>query len=272
MTAGSLKENGITPAVNTYFSGLTVRNVIDAVCRIKADAVFRWLDGTGVEMNDVLIIGTYLTGAHLACRLAERSQVTVLDIYPHLKHLLNPGVRFVSGFPDLPPRKWDVIVDTSGLGGVSPGMLRTLPAPEILLVEDPCSDASDEIIKRTSQCGKILSRMSAIRKGILVTGGLQSKTSGTMTLTMDILRRSMCDALQEEGVLYSTAAMESYERVLFQERDMKEFQRRLDRPALTVSSLVDADCDTIIRRNLSGLSSRVRNYGEGEESESIGAV
>lgn len=264
-------ETGITPLVKTYSSWYMLQDIIDTITDAKADAVESWLKEKEVTQKKILIIGVYLTGAKLAERFVKKSQVTVVDIYPHLETLLDPGVSFVCGFPNLPRTKWNVIVDTSGLGGISPDTLRRLPCPEAFIVEDPCSDGSDEIIRKSSQCATLPPLVPARERGILSTGGLQSKTSGTMTITMDVLRHSLRDTLREKGVLYSAATMESFERILFQEKDTEKFRERLKRPALMVSSLSEVNCDRIIERNLSEITSRVKNFKGGDESDSIAA-
>lgn len=253
-------ETGITPAVTTIFSGFTVSDIIDAIVEKKVAAVCGWIDTVGVRPEQTLIVGSYLTGARLANRLVERSSVTVVDIYPHLRHLLDRRVSFHTTLAGLEAAGWDLIVDTTGLGGVSPEEILRLNTPEAFLVEDPCSDGSDRTIRKTSRSSLILGLIPAPEKGALYTAGLGARTSGTMTLTMAVLFCSMRDTLQEEGVLYSTAAMEFYERVLFQEKDPGRFRELLDRPALAVSTLSGIDCDGIIAGNLALIRSQVEEW------------
>lgn len=265
-------ETGITPLVRTYTSGYTLQDIVDTITDTKTEAVQAWLNEKKVPMKKILIIGTYLTGARLASRLAKKSRVTVLDIYPHLENLLDPGITFASGLSELPGSRWDVIVDTSGLGGISPDILRTLPCPGAFIVEDPCSDGSDNCIRKASRCGPLAQAVPAGERGILTTRGMQSKTSGSMTILMDILRYSLRDALREKGVLYGAATMESFERILFQEKDAEKFRERLNQPALRVSSLSDVNCDRFIERNLSEVTSWVKSFPGGDVHDSIPSV
>lgn len=253
-------ERGITPAVKTIFSGFTVSDIIDSIVEKKVAAVCEWLDTKRVCPEQTLIIGSYLTGARLANRLVENSRVTVVDLYPHLRQLLDRRVSFHTALAGLEPAGWDFIMDTTGLGGVSPEEVLRLNTPEAFIVEDPCSDGSDKTIRKTGRCSLLLGLVSAPEKGALYTTGMGAKTSGTMTLTMAVLSRSMQGVLQEEGVLYSTAAMEFYERVLFNERDPDRFRELLNRPALAVSTLNKIDCDGIIAGNLAGIRAQVEEW------------
>lgn len=252
-----MPEDGITPTVRTYFSRFTVGDIIDRIRIVKEDAVFRWLDEYGVRPEQVLIIGSYLTGAGLANRLVHASSVTVMDIHVHLRRFLDPRVEFIESVHTLRNRHFDCIIDTSGLGGIKPADLQSLDPPHVFLAEDPGSDGSDDALLQINQASLLLETIPAPVRGLLYTDGLRTKTSGTMTLTVEILRRSMEDALKEEGVLYSTASLEFYERILFRERDVDAFLERLKRPALIVSSLREIDCDAILQGNLLPLQSRV---------------
>lgn len=257
MMENSSSEIGITPTVRTFFSRYTVFDILDRICTGKVNAVLDWLTEGGIHPENCLIIGSYLTGARLANRLKGTSSVTVLDIHPHLRCFLDPEVAFETDVHALDTRNWDFIMDTSGLGGINPIDLQRLQSPRAFLVEDPASDGSDEYLLNINHTKALLDVFSAREAGIVWTDGLCAKTSGTMTLTMEILRRSMRDAALEEGALYSTASMEFYERMLFQEKNPDAFLERLNRPALVVSSLKDVDCDGIIEQNLVALRSRV---------------
>ena len=67
----------------------------------------------------------------------------------------------------------------------------------------------------------------------------------------------MADIMELDGVLYSTATLEFFERLLFRKKDPAGFLSRLESTALMVSSLLDVDCDTVLERNLSMIKSRV---------------
>ncbi|HWQ63802.1 MAG TPA: SAM-dependent methyltransferase HcgC family protein, partial [Methanospirillum sp.] len=210
-------EDGITPTVKTFFSLYMLQDVIDQITLKKTLAVLQWLERTGPMPRKCLIIGAYLTGARLANTLAKTSSVTVIDQFPLVKNFLDSHVSFTSSIEDLPTEGWDLIVDTTGLGGIDPQILKKLGTPLIFVAEDPCSDGSDAVILKVNQCYRLIGSMESERKGVLQTGGLNTKTSGTMTLMVEILRRSMEDAIKLEGVLYSTGYCEPFERILFRE-------------------------------------------------------
>jgi|GEM_PF-327956 Uncharacterized protein conserved in archaea len=250
-------EEGITSLVTTVFSRYTVFDILTRIGSGKADAVIRWLNDRGADPKNCLVIGTYMTGAHVANALSGRCEVTVVDRYPHLGTFLNPAVSFRAGFSGLDTTGWDLIIDTSGLGGVSPKDLCRFSPPETFLVEDPCSDGSDAAIRAASHSRALLAAVRAPGKGILYTGGLPAKTSGTMTLSVEVIARSMGDACKENGALYASSSLEFYERILFKDLDAAAFIRRLQRPALIVSTLGEIDCDGIIDHNLSKIASGV---------------
>ncbi|ABD39999.1 conserved hypothetical protein [Methanospirillum hungatei JF-1] len=97
----------------------------------------------------------------------------------------------------------------------------------------------------------LFTAMGTRHKGILRTFGLGSKTSGTMTLTLEVIRSSMNAALQEEGVLYCSSHLDFFERMIFKENDLDKFFTQLLRSALIISSLKDVDPDAILKRYLS---------------------
>jgi len=259
-------EAGITPTVKTFFSRYTVLDILERICSGKVDAVLRWLDAKKIDPKKSLVIGTYLTGSRLANTLVKRAPVSVIDIYPHLGYFLDPAVSFTSTFSEVERSGWDFIMDTSGLGGVRPVDLRGLAAPGAFLVEDPCSDGSDTTIRRTSRHRTLLKTVNAPHRGFLYTSGLQAKTSGTMTLTLEVIFNAMRNARDVEGVLYASSSLEFYERILFKEQDPARFLSLLKRPALIVSTLEGIDCDAIIEQNLSKIKSVVIDYPAEEEN------
>ncbi|WP_319578792.1 SAM-dependent methyltransferase HcgC family protein [uncultured Methanospirillum sp.] len=255
-------EDGITPTVKTFFSQYLLQDLLDQITLKKALAVLKWLESTGPMPKACLICGAYLTGARLANTLARTASVTVLDQFPLVKNLLDPGVAYTTSIDDLPTGGWDLIMDTTGLGGIDPLMLRRFETPPIFVAEDPCSDGSDAVILQANQCYKLIGSMASERKGVLCTGGLSTKTSGTMTLMVEIMRRSMEDATRLEGVLYSTGSWEHFERLLFKEQNYEEFRKKLQRSALIVSSLMPVNPDEVIQTHVSALSSTITDFSE----------
>ena len=97
---------------------------------------------------------------------------------------------------------------------------------------------------------------------MLRTGGLCTKTSGTMTLTLGVLARAAETAGRMDGTLYSAAATDFFERILFKEQNYPKFRDALNRPALLISSLDAQDADAVLRNQLAGIRSEVREHGD----------
>ncbi len=261
VSSGLRQEWGITRTVQTTFSQYTIYDILTLVGQKKGEAVSAWLDTRGLFPRRTLIFGSYLTGAAVARFLLPGSEVLIHDIHPQVQSLVPSGAGFTT-HPEELTGTWDCIVETTGLGGISAAFLERFSARSFI-VEDPCSDGSDACIRNKSQCIRLAEKFNAPDRGVLFSTGLIAKTSGTMTLTIEIIRRSMSDVLGREGVLYCSASLDFFERILFQERDPTRFFTLLDRPALIVSSLCPVDPDEVIGRNLDSLLSVVRNPGEG---------
>ena len=252
-----IKERGITEEVFTLYSGLLVEDVVNRIVNTKCNAVVNWIDSLDIKVKRTAIVGTYLTGMKLAETFSKFSNVTVIDINPHLKSLVNDEVNFSDDLSKI--QGSDLVVDTTGLGGISSESVRDFVDSEIFIVEDPTSDGSDKTIKNKNNISKRLSAARSSYNGVLKTAGLNSKTSGTMTLTIEVLRRSLEDILKTNGVLYGVAGMNFYEGVLFKEKDCDKFSRLLKRPAMVTSSLHPLSPDAFIDRYMYKIKSSVEN-------------
>jgi len=261
-------EMGITSMVTTSYSSLTIWDIIKIISGKKSDAVNEWIDSLPVQIERPVVVGTYLTGASLAQKLVQRKEikeVKVLDIYPHLKKLLytlwdveskdsavneinNAKISFSTDLGHL--KTGDMVIDTTGLGGIDVNQIKELNSCEVFLVEDPSSDGSDDLIQNKNFTEQRIKASSANHRGLIFTSGLGSKTSGTMTLTMDVLRKSLEEVLKEEGVLYAVASLDFYERILFKEENTEKFLETLQRPAMVVSSIKAVDLDIILAKQL----------------------
>jgi len=249
-------DTGITSEVFTITSKMKVEDVIKKITEIKCNAVCNWIDSLNVDIENSIVVGAYLTGAELSKRLKKISNVTVIDMYSHLEKLAGNGVKFNSNLIMI--KDADLVVDTTGLGGLKPGMAKLITG-KVFLAEDPTSDGSDNLIIEKSNIMDRLKLSSADHKGILKTHGINSKTSGTMTLTIEVLRKSLEDVLKKSGVLYSVAGMEFYEGALFKEKDVDKFLRLIKKPALTVSTIEPTSCDEIINKYLKKIDSEVED-------------
>ncbi len=250
-------EQGITPTVQTIFSEMTVEDIINYIICLKSKAVISWMEKKELS-GKILILGAYLTGFKIANLLVKSYQVTMVDINPHLKFFLDEEVSFIKDITELDSAEtFEVIIDTTGIGGLDCCELNFLNTPDVFLVENPTSDGSDSRIKSFDETLSRLNYSSAPSKGYLFTQGLNSKTSGTMTMTMEVLRMSLQDVLCKEGVLYAVSSMDFYERILFQEKEPEKFLKTIQHPAMVVSSLDKVDCDHIIMENLKKINPKI---------------
>ncbi len=248
-------DTGITSEVFTVTSKMSVEDVIKKITEIKCNAVCEWINSLNVNIENSVILGTYLTGIELSRRLKKISNVTVIDIYPHLEKFVGNNVKFNSNLINI--KDADLVVDTTGLGGIRPQIVKLISG-NVFLVEDPTSDGSDNLILQKNNTINRLQLSNSDYKGILKTGGLNTKTSGTMTITMEVLRKSLEDVLKNKGVLYSVAGMDFYEGALFKEKDVNKFLSLIKKPALTVSTLEPISCDEIIEKYLKRINSEVK--------------
>ncbi|MDP1551942.1 MAG: SAM-dependent methyltransferase HcgC family protein [Methanobacteriaceae archaeon] len=265
----SKRENGITSTVNTYYSSITIGDILNIIAQKKADAVIKWINSLDYNVETPMVVGTYLTGVFIALKLRENhsiKNIEVLDIYNHLGDLIksfednfkylseekivndksykNPHYKKILFSNDLSHlKKADVVFDTTGLGGLDIKHIKKLNKCKIFITEDPCSDGSDNLIKDKNLTSARLKSASAQYKARIFTSGLMSKTSGTMTLTMDVLRKSVEEILKTNGVLYAVASLDFYEGILFKEKNTEKFLESVNRPAMIVSSINPVQID-----------------------------
>lgn len=259
-------ETGITPTVTTSYSNLTILDIIRTIAGKKSDAVVEWINSIPTDIEKSVIAGTYLTGASLAHKLIQNeksNEVEVIDIYPHLNKLLSVSwdpqsypvetgnnkkskIHFSSDLSHL--KNGNMVIDTTGLGGIEIEQVKELDSCKVFLAEDPTSDGSDEVIQSKNFTSQRLEASRAPYKARIFTSGLKSKTSGTMTLTLDVLRKSLEEVLKEEGVLYAVASLDFYEGILFKEKDAEKFLQTVNRPAMVVSSLKSVNLDDVLTR------------------------
>lgn len=254
-----IKERGITEEVFTLYSGIQVGDIVNRIGSVKCEAAFNWVESLDVDVDETVIVGAYITGMKLAERFKKFSKVTVIDINPNLRHLLVDNVEFTDDLTRI--KNADLVIDTTGLGGLSPESVRGMVGLDvkIFIAEDPTSDGSDNSIIEKSNIPERLDLASSMYKGVLKTAGLNTKTSGTMTLTMEVLRKSLDDILKTNGVLYGVAGMKFYEGVLFKEKDYDKFLRLMEEPALITSSLQPVSSDDKLEANLEKIKSKVED-------------
>jgi len=245
-------SEGITDRVLNIKSRYSVWDVIESILNVKVKAVEDWLRSLGISVNSVFVIGIYLTGFGLIRAL--KGNIFCYDKEFCLKKLVENRCEFKR------VEKADVVIDTTGIGGVE----RLNVKAKAVLVESPISDGSDEKIKEYEVYDR-LEGVKADYKGILRTHGLKAKTSGTMTLTLRVLRLCSDDVLKYDGVLYVVPAFDHYESLIFQKKDVDAFLKSVERPALTVSVLKScsnpliSDVDLILEKWLGRVHSFVED-------------
>lgn len=269
MTNEQIKEEGITSTVTTNYSSITVKDILIEISQKKAKACIDWLETIDYEIKKPIIAGVYFTGVAFASQIEGNfEEIQILDIYEHLLEFIqfyykevpfkNPHIEFSNDLKLL--QEGDLIVDTTGIGGLNEEDIKSLKNCKIFLCEDPSSDGTDSLLNEKNNIPNRLRLCNADFKGAIHTYGFNSKTSGTMTLTINLLREAMNKANSIDGVLYSTSNINFYEKILFKEKDVEKFVEFIDKPALVVSSIVPVDVDEILLNLLNLVYAKIKEY------------
>ena len=265
-------DTGISSEVFTVKSNVRLIDIFNLILQKKANAalsLFNSLndDGTIDKESSIVIIGTYFTGIAIAKYLSFNNfkDITIVDIYPHLEGLIdselgNPltvgdetkedifkenfkNIKFSSDLGLI--KNADVVIDTTGLGGINENQSEAI-FTKVFLIEDPIAEENDALLKDKNNIYNRANMVNSYNKYVLKTKGLNTKTSGTMTLAIDVLRQSMNSILARDGVLYCASEMTFYEEIIFKEKDLEKFFRLIESPVLKVSTIQPFDCDGII--------------------------
>ena len=257
-------DTGITSEVYTLKSQTKLIDIFNNIISKKSDAVFEYIEKLNIDYNTkIIVIGTYFTGLGIVKKLSEKyGNLTLIDIYPHLEELLytdlgrelKKNVTFSSDLNLI--YSGDIIIDTTGLGGLSVEESSKLNV-KAFIIEDPIAEDND---KRLNEKNNIHTRLKAVNcqnKAILKTEGLDSKTSGTMTLTIKILTNLLDEFLENEGVLYSACEMRFFEEIIFKEKNIKKFIEIINKNAFKISTINPFDIDEMIKRELTKINSKM---------------
>ena len=251
-------DTGITSEVLTIKSETRLVDIFNEIIAKKSDAVFEYMEGLNFDANTrIVVIGTYFTGVGIVKRLSEKyTNILLIDIYPHLEELLktqiggelkNP-VEFSSNLDLI--YTGDVIIDTTGFGGITPEQSEKFDA-EAFIIEDPVAEDNDRLLANKNNIQERLSKVKSKNKAMIKTKGIDTKTSGTMTLTIGVLTNVLNKCLEKEGVLYSACEMGFFEEVIFKEQNIDKFIELTDRQAIKVSTIDPFSCDELIESEIS---------------------
>lgn len=257
-------ETGITSEVLTIKSEIKLIDIFNVIIFKKSEAIYKYIEELNIDKNSkIVVIGTYLTGVGIVKKLSEKYEnILLIDIYPHLKDLLNTplggklinNIEFSTDFDLI--YSGDVIIDTTGFGGVNVEQSSKINA-ETFIIEDPVAEDNDELLKNKNNIHERLNACSAKNKAIIKTKGINTKTSGTMTLSIGILTNVLNNLSKKEGVLYSAGEMGFFEEVIFKEEDINKFIELLDRKAIKISTINPISADEVILEELDKIKSKM---------------
>ena len=276
-------DTGISSEVFTVKSNVRLIDIFNLILEKKANAVlnlFNKLHDDGIinKGSSIVIIGTYFTGIAIAKYLSfdNFKDMTIVDIYPHLEGLIdsklgNPIIAEMENEENLFKEKFknikcssdldliknaDAVIDTTGLGGINESQSEAI-FTKVFLIEDPIAEENDALLKDKNNIYNRANMVNSYNKYVLKTKGLNTKTSGTMTLAIDVLRQSMNSILDRDGVLYCASEMTFYEEIIFKEKDLEKFFKLIESPVLKVSTIQPFDCDGIINEFIDEIHSEI---------------
>ena len=276
-------DTGISSEVFTVKSTIKLIDIFNLILEKKARAVLNLSNSLMDEKiigkdSSIVIIGTYFTGMAIAKYLSynDFKDITIVDIYPHLEGFIdsklgnpifrqgdNEEICMCEGFKDIKfssdlslIKNADVVIDTTGLGGINELQSSSIYT-KVFIIEDPIAEENDALLKDKNNIYKRANMVNSYHKYVLKTKGLNTKTSGTMTFAIDILRQSMNRILAREGVLYCSSEMTFYEEIIFKEKDLDKFFKLIESPVIKVSTIHPFDCDGIIKEFIDEIHSEI---------------
>ena len=257
-------DTGITSEVFTIKSETKLIDIFNEIISKKSDAVFQYIESLNIDINTrIVVIGTYFTGVGIVKKLSEKYEnILLVDIYPHLEELLytpiggdlKNKIDFSSDLDLI--YSGEVVIDTTGFGGITTEQSSKFDV-EAFIIEDPVAEDNDELLKQKNNIHERLNSVKSSNKKIIKTKGINTKTSGTMTLSIGVLTNALNECLKKEGVLYSACEMGFFEEVIFKEKNIKKFLELIDRNALKISTIDPFSCDDIILEELGKIESKM---------------
>ena len=257
-------DTGITSEVFTIKSETRLIDIFNEIISKKSDAVFKYVESLNLNINTrIIVIGTYFTGVGIVKRLSEKYEnILLIDIYPHLEELLytpiggdlKNKIEFSSNLDLI--YSGDVVIDTTGFGGITIEQSSKFDV-KAFIIEDPVAEDNDELLKQKNNIHERLEAVKSPNKAIIKTKGINTKTSGTMTLTIGILTNLLNKFLEKEGVLYCACEMGFFEEVIFKEKDIEKFVKLTNTNAFKVSTINPFDLEELISKEINKINSEM---------------
>lgn len=257
-------DTGITSEVLTIKSKTKIIDIFNEIINKKANACLNYIDNLNMPKNSkIIVIGAYFTGVGIVKKLSKKyTNILLIDIYPHLEELLNTEI----GGEIKNPIKFssntdliydgDILIDTTGFGGITPEQSLKINV-DAFLIEDPIAEDNDKKLKNKNNIHERLNNVKSPNKAILKTKGINTKTSGTMTLTIGVLTNVLNEIFKKEGVLYSACEMGFYEEIIFKEKDIDKFLKQINRQVIKISTIEAFNCDKLIKNQLNKIKSEM---------------
>lgn len=259
-------DTGITDEVFTLKSETELIDIFNEIIEKKAVQCLNWaLDFD--KTDKIVVIGTYFTGIGIVKKLVKHfDDILLIDIYPHLKDLLNTPIGGLIDEEELSKIKFsdnldliysgDIVIDTTGFGGITVEQSKQFDVKGFL-IEDPIAEDNDPLLQDKNNIHERLNAAKAEKKGIIKTKGINTKTSGTMTLSIGVLNNSLNNSLARDGVLYSACEMGFFEEVIFKDKDIPLFLEKVTKPAMKVSTIALFNCDEILKEQLESIDCKI---------------
>lgn len=257
-------DTGITSEVFTIKSETRLIDIFNNIINKKSEACLNYIDNLNLDKNTkIVVVGTYFTGLGIVKKLSEKyNNILLIDIYPHLKELLDTPIggnykNSINFSTDLELIKTgDVVIDTTGFGGLTVEQSSKINA-EVFLIENPVAEDNDSLLKDKNNIHERINAVNASNKAILKTKGINTKTSGTMTLTIGVLTNALQESQKKEGVLYSACEMGFFEEVIFKEKNIPKFVELVSKNAMKISTINPFSCDDLIKTQLDKIESKM---------------
>lgn len=257
-------DTGITSEVFTIKSETRLIDIFNNIINKKSEACLNYIDNLNLDKNTkIVVVGTYFTGMGIVKKLSEKyNNILLIDIYPHLKELLDTPIggnykNSINFSTDLELIKTgDVVIDTTGFGGLTVEQSSEINA-EVFLIENPVAEDNDSLLKDKNNIHERINAVNASNKVILKTKGINTKTSGTMTLTIGVLTNALQESQKKEGVLYSACEMGFFEEVIFKEKNIPKFVELVSKNAMKISTIDPFSCDDLIKTQLDKIESKM---------------